>query len=229
MVKVMKFSITLLMACSLLLPSCSSSIPVDTLNEISIQYTPASIPWLAHVYACAGKQAVAAEPLSADHLNPSSMMLAIRLGQPGDLEFPAYQIGTEDLLIVVNPKNPLVSLTGMQVRALFTGQILNWQELGGLNQPVHLWIFSSSDDIWQVFDQNVLTDSPVSSLSRLAASPTELLHEVVADVAAIGLLSRHIKTEEVSEVFTFATVPVLALTSIAPGDDELGLIACLQR
>jgi hypothetical protein len=52
---------------------------------------------------------------------------------------------------------------------------------------------------------------------------------IAEDVNAVGILTQRWKTDNVSEVYTVATVPVLALTS----DKALGvvneIVACLQK
>jgi hypothetical protein len=225
----MKLSFVMLVIANFLLTSCVPPTPVLTSEILTIQYTPASAPWLGNLYECADHQVTSAQQRFAGFLDPSNVELVIRLGEPADLDLPSYQVGNEDLLIIVNPQNPITSLTTAQARCLFTGQIQNWLELGGLDQKVHVWVFSSDDDIWQFFSRDILAGSPVTSTAHLAASLADMSHSVGTDIAAIGLFTLHLKTEEVSSVYNFATVPVLAITSNDPGIALQRLISCLQR
>ncbi|MCY1015744.1 phosphate ABC transporter substrate-binding protein [Pyxidicoccus sp. MSG2] len=50
---------------------------------------------------------------------------------------PYYVIFAYDALaVLVHPDNPVKDLTRAQVKALFTGQVKNWRELGGHDGPV---------------------------------------------------------------------------------------------
>ena len=218
----------LILAC-FLLPSCNSDTPTATAGPITVQYTAAAAPWLAGLYDCAGANMVTAEQRAADFLDPQSVNVAIRIGQPANLTSPAYQISSEDILVILNPQNPINALTSEQVRGLFTGQVLNWQEVNGSNAPVQVWVFSSGEDVWQIFEQTALGGSPATSTARLAAGPDEMAQAIARDVNAVGILTRHWKAGNVSAVYTVATVPVLALTPVEPQGAVQELLACLQK
>ncbi|HEB59187.1 MAG TPA: hypothetical protein ENJ01_08195 [Gammaproteobacteria bacterium] len=47
-----------------------------------------------------------------------------------------YPIAVEPILIVVNQDNPVHDLSAEQVRAMMRGDIVNWKEVGGLDEPV---------------------------------------------------------------------------------------------
>ena len=46
-------------------------------------------------------------------------------------EYDIEQIATDALVFLVNENNPIDSLTTEQIRAIYTGEITNWKELGG--------------------------------------------------------------------------------------------------
>ena len=225
----MKRTFAFLILAGSLLPSCNSATPTVPLEPITVQYTTAAAPWLAGLYDCAGANVVTAEQRAADFLDPQSVNLAIRIGQPANLTSPAYQIGSEDILVILNPQNPINALTAEQVRGLFTGQVLNWQEVNGSNAPVQVWVFSSGEDVWQIFEQTALGGSPATSMARLAAGPDEMAQAIASDVNAVGILTRHWKAGNVSAVYNVASVPVLALTPAKPQGAVQELLACLQK
>ena len=212
-----------------LLPSCNSTPPTGGGKTISVQYTAASIPWLAGLYDCAGANIVTAEQRAARLLDLQSVDLALRIGQPEALTSPAYQISSEEVLVIVNTQNPVNLLTTEEARGLFSGQILNWQEVNGSNAPVEVWTFASGEDIQQIFEQTALGGSPVTSTARLAAGPYEMAQAITNNVHAVGILTRHWITGNVSEVYKVASVPVLALTAGEPKGAAQELLACLQK
>src|SRR5215831_15508473 len=48
-------------------------------------------------------------------------------------------IGAEAIVIYVNASNPVSELTVAQVRAIYTGEILNWKQLGGHDQRIAIY------------------------------------------------------------------------------------------
>ena len=219
----------LLLIAGLFLTACGATTPTASPGSITVEYTFAAAPFLATLDNCAGSNAVNEDLRSADYLEYPTVDLAIRIGQPEDLPYPAYQIGTEDILVIANRQNPVSSLTGKQVRDLFTGQIQNWKELEGADAPVQVWVFPAGDDIQQIFDQNALGGSPFTSMARLANSPDEMSLAIANDVNAVGILSRHWKAGNVSDVYTISNIPVLAITPAQPSAILAGIIACLKN
>jgi len=47
-----------------------------------------------------------------------------------------YPIALEPILILLNQANPVKDLSSQQVRDIFSGKIINWQEVGGKDQPI---------------------------------------------------------------------------------------------
>jgi hypothetical protein len=225
----MKASLPFLLLACLLFAACSSATPLPASLPITVRYTPAAAPWLVALYDCAGNTAVTADQRAADFLDLRSADLAIRLGQPDNLTTPAYRIGSDDLLVIVNPLNPVTRLTAGQVRGLFSGQVQNWKDVGGSAAAVQVWAFAAAEDLQVIFDQVALGGSPVTSTARLASSPGEMIQAVAADVNAVGILNRHLKTNRVSDAFTVTTVPVLALTPSDPPGVVGNILACLQK
>ena len=224
----MKPTFAILNLACFLLASCSSATTTVSMQQLTIQYTAASIPWLADLTNCAGANVVNAEQRAADFLDPQVVDMALRIGQPDTLASPAFQIGSEEILVIVNSQNPINHLTLDQVRGLFSGQILNWQEVNGSNDPVQVWVFATGEDVQRIFEQSVLGGSPVTSTARLATDMEEMSQAIADDMDAVGILPRHWNMGNVSDVFTVATVPVLALTEGEPQGAVEGLLACLQ-
>jgi hypothetical protein len=209
--------------------ACGPSASSSTSTPITVQYTSASAPWLRLIFDCAGTKVVNAEQRTADYQDQQSFDLAIRIGQPAQLSFPAYQFGSEDVIIVTNPQNPVKSLSGSQVRGLFTGQIMNWEMVGGTKAEVKVWVYSPDDDIQQIMDEKVLQGSMVVSTARLAAEPEEMVQAIANDANAVGVLTRSLKSDDVENVYDVLTVPVLAVSKFGETGAVQDLLACLQK
>ena len=53
---------------------------------------------------------------------------------------PAGTSPIDALVFIVNPKNPVRNLTADQVRKIYTGEITNWKEVGGVDHAITPYI-----------------------------------------------------------------------------------------
>jgi hypothetical protein len=209
----------------MLLAACGSPTPESVSTQIVSAYSSVETqPWLADLYACAQDQGIIMRLSDAE----AEAEIRLRVGEPEFLDLPAYQIGTVQVVAVVNPQNK-VSLGREQVAGLFDGRVRNWQEVGGVDAPVQVWVMPGGDDLQQVFDKNLLGGGPVSSLARQASGPDEIVRAVAADVNAIGLLPGYRVTSSVRSIDLELNAPVLAITQTEPQGAVRALIACLQK
>lgn len=47
-----------------------------------------------------------------------------------------YIIGTDKIVVLVHPSNPVNELTKEQLKGIFSGRINNWKEVGGKDAPI---------------------------------------------------------------------------------------------
>jgi len=211
----------------LLATACGAS-PTDqtvpaTPLVIKVHATAAARFWQDALFVCAAQYPVVlvlSDPVSAD--------ISLRVGEPRNLASPAFQLGWEEIMVVVNTTRPSRQLNIDQVGALFSGRIKEWSEIDpGETGVVKVWVFAPGEDAQQVFAQS-LKEGPIFSGARLAGSPEEMSQAVAADRNAVGILSRRWQTENTSTVYVAATVPVLAVTPSEPQGIAKDLLACLQ-
>lgn len=201
---------------SLWLASCSTSTPPSPTSQVIPVYsTSAAEPWLYSVYECAGSSAVISR---VD--DPAAAEIVLRVGEPASLDTPAFQIDTEEILIVTHRQSPIQNLNLEGARALFAGQG---------DPSVQVWVYASGEDVQEVLERVVMTGSHVSSSARLAANPQQMSDTLVNEVNTVGILPRHWKVGDARDVFSVATVPVLAIIDTEPQSGVKELIACLQK
>ena len=199
---------------SFLLFSCSTSTPQITPQIVTVYSTSAAQPWLSDLYACTSSATVISRVDDS-----SSAEIVLRVGEPNILASTAYQIDTEEILIVTHRQSPVQNLTLEEARALFAGQG---------DTAVQVWVYASEEDVQGVFNQFVMEGRAVTSTARLAVNPQQMSDTLVNESYAIGILPRHWKAGDVREVFLVATVPVLAITQSEPEGVIKELVACLQ-
>jgi hypothetical protein len=224
----MRCSPFLFLLIPLLFTGCTPASATPATISLTVQYTPSSSAWLPRLQTCAGTTPITTEERLGEVLDPK-VDLTIRIGQPVDLTSPSFRIGTEDVLVVLNPGNTISLLSPNQVRGLFSGQIQNWKDVGGSDSSVEVWTYSEDDDVEQVFEQAILKGSPITTTARLANSPEEMSQGIAKDPPAVGVLSSHWITGDVKEVFKAASAPVLAITPASPQGAVAELLTCLQK
>lgn len=207
--------IILLFLSSFLLFSCSTSTPPATPQIVTVYSTSAAEPWLSELYDCAQASPVLSrvdDPIDAD--------IALQVGEPKFLSSFAYQIDTEEILIVTHRQSPVQNLTLEEARALFVG----------LGDPsVQVWVYASGADVQEVFDRFVMEGRAVTPAARLAVNPQQMSDTLVNEPNTVGILPRHWKAGDSRDVFSVATVPVLAITDSEPQGAIKELIGCLQN
>jgi len=71
---------------------------------------------------------------------------ACRVSMPGHpLERNAHQVPVawDALVVIVNKNNPVNSITIKQLKDIYLGKIKNWNQLGGNNRPIELYVRKS--------------------------------------------------------------------------------------
>jgi hypothetical protein len=208
------FSLTLF---SLLISSCSAGTPPpSTPQVVSVYSTSAAEPWLTSLYDCAGTSSVLSR---VD--DPSAADISLRVGEPEALTGSAFQIDTEEILVVTHRQSSIQNLTLEQAQTLFAQ--------GDANASVQVWVYASDADVQEVFDQFVMAGRSVTPSAKIAVSPQQMSDTLVNEPNTVGILPKHWKVGDARFVYTIPNVPVLALTKSEPQGDIKALISCLQK
>jgi hypothetical protein len=204
------------------LGACVGAPPQATVGVVDIFATSAAYPWLAAAFDCG-------PPSTRLRVStPDVAEITLRLGAPDGLALPAFQIGLDDLLVVVQPQAGVGTLSSDEAIAIFSGEITNWKDLGGSDLAVQVWTFSPTEDVQLVFDRAVMHGRPVSSRARLAVTAQAMSDSVGAVSGSVGLLPRRWKTGNTREALVVSSVPVLAIVRADPQGSVRQLIGCLQ-
>ncbi|MGB7874849.1 MAG: hypothetical protein WBL25_10735 [Anaerolineales bacterium] len=199
-----------------LLASCApATTPTPETQIVSIYATPATRTWLPDAFACAPAGtvvSVANDPIEAD--------ISLHLGEPDILVGAAYQIDTEEILVVTHRQSPLQNMSVDDVRELFAGQG---------DPSMQVWVYAPGEDVQRVFEQAVMKGRSVSSLARLAVNPQHMSDTLNNESNTVGILARHWNAGDSRFVYTIPDVPVLAIVGEEPQGEIQAIIACLQK
>ncbi len=120
-------------------------------------------------------------------------------------------VAWDALVLITNPRNPVDNLTLKQVHDIFFGKIHNWRELGGKDEPIHVYSVASP------------TDGITFSLRRLlfghgnqpVAAPRLYLN-VKSLAAAVALDSQSLGASTLSNAAANREVKMLAIDGVKP-------------
>lgn len=193
------------------LTSCASPTPNVPSETITAYATASAQPWMDELFACANQHNILVE------ITAEAPDILLRIGEPKVLVQPAYQIGEEEILVMVNRESPIQNLTLPDVQVIFAGQ-----------GDAAVWVYASGVDSQWVFDQAVMEGRSVTSFARVAASLQEMTNALNADSAAIGILPKRWVAGNLRAVYSVGVFPVLAITNDEPQGAARTVLGCLR-
>jgi len=160
----------------------------------------------------AGIEAVSAG--TAD-IGTSSRDLKDEEAQLGLFDSP---VAYDGIAVIVSPENPVDGLTKDQLQAIFSGEITNWREVGGVDRTIDLVNRDEASGTREAFKKIVMGD--VAFDPRAAVLPgTGQVRDVVARAeGAIGYISAGF----VNPRFTSVEVKALEVDGVAPTEENIG-------
>jgi len=220
------------------------STPAPTPQAIHIIYPAALKPWADKLTTCASGNPLTAlyftqSPTSRTNLADDELVLV--LGETSLEDATSYfsQVGKERLVVVVNQDNSLSQLSIHQLRSIFSGQTMSWDD--GSGQLIQVWVYPKDDPVRRVFDQVVLASQSLNFNAMLAPDPVAMLEAIANDVNAMGYLpgsfltssdpslSGKVKLLQVDKPLEEELYqPVIAITKNEPHGLQRELLVCLQ-
>lgn len=127
--------------------------------------------------------------MSSRHLEPDEAALLIPI-----------EIARDALAIIVNPGNPVISLSSEQVRAMFTGKIQNWSEGGGNDRSIVLVTREAGSGTYGAFEELVMNKELPTTRALRQGSNGAVRQIVAEDEDAIGYISLGIVDQTVKPI-----------------------------
>ncbi len=184
-----------LLGIALLLAGCgpleNATTPISTLHPMRVAYSPDTRPALLALEQCAAHQPdlmALFDEMPVALMGSSPTDVWIRLGTPENWGGYAAQLAEERIGVVVNPDNPIQSLSLEEMRGVFSGQLQSWSQVGGSDLPIQVWVLPAADEASQISDKNLFGGLTISSQAYLATGPSLMLQAIANDPGAIGYL-----------------------------------------
>jgi phosphate transport system substrate-binding protein len=101
-----------------------------------------------------------------------------------------HVIANDTIVFVVHPSNPVTSLTWEQLRAIHTGRIKNWREVGGRDQPITVFSDTPTGGTRAMVKAVVLGGQDYAPSVVALTAVKRVADMVAADPTGIGGLGR---------------------------------------
>ena len=126
--------------------------------------------------------------MSVSRITPAD---AERLASLGDMNSPASEhvIGVQGITAVVSPANRVASLTVPQLRAVLSGQVKDWAELGETAAPIHVYVVESRGAMVDVPHDVLMPHESVPAGVKALPNEQAVITAVASDRGGIGFVA----------------------------------------
>lgn len=139
---------------------------------------------LGETRAAEGRVTLGASTLMADDDDETT--------EPAATEAPPLvriPIGIDGVAVIVHSSNPVVGLTLQQVRDIYSGRILDWQEVGGEAGEILLISREDGSGTRSVFESRVMGETAVSLTAVVMPASKDVAEYAAQNPFAIGYVS----------------------------------------
>ena len=110
----------------------------------------------------------------------------------GDMFAPQQEhiIAVDSLVVITHPENPVTTLTSDQLQRIYSGQITNWNSVGGPNMPINIVGYPEGSSEREVFEERIFGDRAVrlASNAEIVDTNNDAAQRVNATPGAISFV-----------------------------------------
>ncbi|MBF0429929.1 MAG: phosphate ABC transporter substrate-binding protein [Fibrobacteria bacterium] len=97
-----------------------------------------------------------------------------------------HVVARDGIAVVIHPSNPINELTIDQIGKIYTGEITNWNQVGGEDHKILVLSRESSSGTYVFFQEHVLKKHDYTPKARLMPATSSIVQSVSTDKFAIG-------------------------------------------
>ncbi|MEA5390034.1 phosphate ABC transporter substrate-binding protein [Cyanobium gracile UHCC 0139] len=139
--------------------------------------------------------------------------LVSRALKPQEADLQATTIAIDGIALIVNGANPVRSLSDDQVRAVYTGAITNWRQLGGADAAITVVTKAEGRSTLELFLEHFRLDNRRIKASVVIGDNQQGLLTVAGDPHALGYVSIGTASQEAK---AGTAIRLLPLAGVAP-------------
>ena len=132
-----------------------------------------------------------------------------------------FVVARDGIAVVVNPENPVDSLTLEQVRKIYVGAYDNWSRVGGPDEKIVVLSRESSSGTYVFFQEHVLQKKDYRQDARLMPATSAIVPSVSSDKWAIGYVGLGYAVEAAGKVKIVSVKADENAPAIAPSDETV--------
>lgn len=140
----------------------------------------------------------------------------IQYAEEQGTHFEYTQIGSEAFVFFVHKDNPIDNLTSEQIRAIYSGQITNWKEVGGANKKIDAYQRNqgsgSQSMLIRFMGDTPLMDPPSEMVNDLMSGIIERVSDYRSSTGSIGFSFRYY----VEGIIQNPDIKLLSIDGVAP-------------
>ena len=108
-----------------------------------------------------------------------------------DEAYRSYVLALDAFTVISSPSNPISKITIPDLAGVLTGEIVNWNELGGAHEPIEVHMYEEQSEISQAVEDWLQKSSfaPLSKHIIRHPNHSHLIQEVESNRYALGVIS----------------------------------------
>ncbi len=150
-------------------------------------------------------------------------------GVPEEGTYQEHVILKDVMVPIVNPGNPVKTLTWQQIADINSGNIVNWKAVGGRDEHIALVIPPNSSGTRKFLQEKVMNSADFAAGAFTAVTTREEIDLVAKSSIAIGVLSEGFVKMNQGKVKVVKTKPIIRQLSIVTrGEPSKELLAVIN-
>lgn len=146
--------------------------------------------------------------------------------QLGDLTSPVQEwvVALDGLVMITAPDNPVSGLTQTQLRAVYSGKIRDWRELGGNPGPIILYTRRSNTGASELLSSLVLDGARIAPRTTTYGSYAQIVAAVASNPNALGVVGLRTRLAGVRPIALHIGSQLVYPDTVAVGSEEYPLM-----
>lgn len=131
-------------------------------------------------------------------------------------------IAIDGVAVILHPNNSLRALSIIQLAQIFSGEIQDWQQLGGAAGPIHVYARDQQSGTYDTFNELVLTKNGKSLVrdAKRFESSEQLSDEVSQDRQGIGFIGLpYVRRAKAVAIIDGGSKPMLPTVGLIATED----------
>lgn len=101
-------------------------------------------------------------------------------------EVKEFVVAKDGVTVYVSESNPLTEISKPQLKAIYTGKVKNWKDVGGPDMPIVLYSRENNSGTYAFFKEHVLEDEDFAAAAQTLPGTSSVVNAVAKDKGGIG-------------------------------------------